>query len=58
MHGDYSERTRRFRNSGRIEDFWVQQGKVIQGETSPCNYYNNSYVMACWENHNESMFSC
>jgi hypothetical protein len=28
MHSDHSESTRRFRNPGRIEDFWVQQGKV------------------------------
>jgi hypothetical protein len=29
MYSDYSESTRRFRNPGRIEDFWDQQGKVI-----------------------------
>jgi hypothetical protein len=27
MYSDYNESTRIFRNLGRIEDFWVQQGK-------------------------------
>jgi hypothetical protein len=29
MYSDYNESTRRFRNPGRIEDFWDQQGKVL-----------------------------
>jgi hypothetical protein len=32
MHSDQSESTRRFRNLGRIEDFWDQQGKVAHGK--------------------------
>ena len=32
MYSDHSESTRRFRNPGRIEDFWIQQGKVEHGK--------------------------
>jgi hypothetical protein len=32
MYSDYNESTRRFRNIGRIEDSWVQQGKVSHGK--------------------------
>jgi hypothetical protein len=32
MHSLHSGRTRRFRNLGRIEDFWDQQGKVAHGK--------------------------
>jgi hypothetical protein len=32
MHSDQSGSTRRFRNLGRIEDFWDQQGKVAHGK--------------------------
>jgi hypothetical protein len=32
MHIDHSGSTRRFRNPGRIEDFWDQQGKVAHGK--------------------------
>jgi hypothetical protein len=32
MHNDHSGSTRRFRNPGRIEDFWDQQGKVAHGK--------------------------
>ena len=32
MHSDHSGSTRRSRNRGRIEDFWVQQGKVAHGK--------------------------
>jgi hypothetical protein len=32
MYSDYNESTRRFRNPGRIEDFWDQQGKVAHGK--------------------------
>ena len=31
MHNEYNESTRRFRNSGRIEYLWVQQGKFFIG---------------------------
>jgi hypothetical protein len=37
-----------FRNPGIIEDFWDQQGKVLQGGRSCCNYCSNKYVMAGW----------
>jgi hypothetical protein len=39
MYNDYNESTRRFRNLGRIVDFWDQQGKVLQGERSCCNFW-------------------
>jgi hypothetical protein len=32
MYNDYNESTRRFKNPGRIEDFWDQQGKVAHGK--------------------------
>jgi hypothetical protein len=58
MHNNYSESTRRFRNLGRIEDFWDQQGKVIHEERGCCDYCSNKYVMACWDNHKERMLAC
>jgi hypothetical protein len=32
MYSDYNERTRRFKNPGRIEDLWIQQGKFAHGK--------------------------
>ena len=32
MYSDYNESIRRFRNLGRIEDFWIQQGEVAHGK--------------------------
>ena len=32
MYSDYNGRTRRFRNLGRIVDFWDQQGKFAHGK--------------------------
>jgi hypothetical protein len=32
MYSDHNESTRRFSNPRRIEDFWVQQGKVLHGK--------------------------
>jgi hypothetical protein len=29
INNDYNESTRRFRNWGRIVDFWDQEGKVL-----------------------------
>jgi hypothetical protein len=41
-----------------IEDFWDQQGKVLQGGRSCCNYYSRKYVIACWNNHKDRMLAC
>jgi hypothetical protein len=32
MYSDYNESTRRFKNLGRIEDFWDQEGKFSHGK--------------------------
>jgi hypothetical protein len=56
MYSDYNESTRRFRNPGRIEDFWDQQGKVVHGEGSCCNFCGSKYVMACWDNQRKEFF--
>jgi hypothetical protein len=48
MHSDHSESTRRFRNLGRIVDFWDQQGKVSHGKEVVVIFVAASMIMAGW----------
>ena len=48
MYSDYNESTRRFRNPGRIEDFYVQQGKVAHGKEVAAISMATSMVWLDW----------